>query len=96
MQGWYKRRETQLSGILMLTSDSAKKYSPHNNINCFPFTNNVSIKLIHNACPLFRGLVLWLGYLGCSILGDWDSLYFFRGCHSIEFGGSGRKSDIML
>jgi hypothetical protein len=25
----------------------------------------------------FRGLVLWLGYLGCSILGDWDSLYFF-------------------
>jgi hypothetical protein len=24
----------------------------------------------------FRGLALWLGYLGCSILGDWDSLYF--------------------
>ena len=53
-----------------------KKYHPRNNICCFPLTNNVSINLTHNACPPFRGLVLWLGYLGCSILGDWDSLYF--------------------
>ena len=27
---------------------------------------------------LFRGLVLWLGYLGCSIMDYWDSLYFLE------------------
>ena len=24
----------------------------------------------------FRGLALWLGYLGCSAMDYWDSLYF--------------------
>jgi hypothetical protein len=29
-----------------------------------------------DACPLY-GVVSWLGYLGRSAMGDWDSLYFF-------------------
>jgi hypothetical protein len=26
----------------------------------------------------FRGLALWLGYLGCSAMDYWDSLYFLE------------------
>lgn len=40
----------------------------------------------------FRGLVLWLGYLGCSILGDWDSLYFL----SPSISGDRRYSEAVL
>lgn len=30
---------------------------------------------------LICGLVLWLGYLGCSAMGDWDSLYILASSH---------------
>jgi hypothetical protein len=46
------------------------------------FLCNPDVKefLAHDACPLY-GLASWLGYLGCSAMGDWDSLYFLTLSH---------------
>lgn len=45
------------------------------------------LNLFCNACPLF-GLVLWLGYLGCSGMGDWGSLYFLASLQSASVSSS--------
>jgi hypothetical protein len=53
MRVWYKRRKPDVSGILMPALVSTKKYDACHNIYCFLSTNNVTINLTHNACPLF-------------------------------------------